>query len=175
MNTTKLPKRKSIRLPDYDYTSSGYYFATVVVQNREMLFGDIVDGEMIVNNAGKIVEVVWKSLPERFDIELDTFQIMPNHIHCIIAIVGNGLPSESEGTPTTLGKIIAYFKYQSTKQINIILHQPPQPIWQRNYYEHVIRNDRDLMEIQQYILDNPMGWELDDENPNKKKLNILHP
>lgn len=104
-----IPNRQSIRLKNYDYSSGGAYFVTICTQNREILFGDIIDGNMILNNIGKIVKLVCKSLPNQYQIELGSFQIMPNHIHMTIIIVGAG-----SSRPIPLGNIIAYFKYQST-------------------------------------------------------------
>lgn len=184
-------QRKSIRLKNYNYSQSGYYFITICTQNRECLFGDIVDGKMIFYETGKIVEYVWKSLPNHHPVELDAFQIMPNHVHMIIHIVGRGNIMGREnpaptilgpiplghvygsGNPTpTLGQIIAYFKYESTKQINqyyvragIIPPNTIKKIFQRNYYEHIIRNEDEYMRIKQYIRLNPQIWKRDRNNP----------
>ncbi|MDO8570607.1 MAG: transposase [Candidatus Daviesbacteria bacterium] len=163
-----LPNRQSIRLRNYDYSSEGAYFVTICTQNREMLFGDIVNGIMVLNDIGKIVEFVWESLPQHYKVELGPFQIMPNHIHMIIMIVGAGF-----SRPITLGNIIAYFKYQSTKQINtnIMGSENPTPTdikypkaFQRNYFEHVIRNEKDFDKISWYIENNPQMWDEDENN-----------
>lgn len=184
----KEPKRKQIRLKGYDYSQNGCYFVTICTQNRQCIFGDIVNNKMVLNDIGKMIKNNWESLPKRFPIELDEYQIMPNHLHSIIAIVGAGSsrPNNDAGSSRpTLGQIIAYFKYQSTKQINNIFQSnkmygrgipaqsqtgaktaPLQKIFQRNYYEHVIRNEIDSNKIREYIKLNPEMWERDRNNPN---------
>ena len=178
-----LPNRRSIRLKGYDYSSNGVYFITICTQNREHLFGNIINGKMETNPLGDLVVSTWESLSNRFPIIIDTFQIMPNHFHGLIIIDYADMVDVNEKHPT-LGNIIAYFKYQSTKQINNIVgvgfsdperlgRENPAPtvskypkIWQRNYYEHVIRNEGDLDKISQYIADNPRIWDRDGNNPN---------
>lgn len=175
--------RKQIRLKKYDYTQSGYYFVTLCTQNRECLFGEIVDGKMILNDVGDIVNTQWNGLLNRFhNIELDEFVVMPNHFHGILIIRSNngrnggsdnGRDNGSDNpTPTSLGQIIAYFKYESTKKINQYYARARKPrpnivgagilpphsikkIFQRNYYEHIIRNENDLFAIRKYIEENP--------------------
>lgn len=170
INLMILPSRRSIRLPNYDYSSNRAYFVTVCAKNRAMLFGDIVDGKMILNNFGEIVELVWESLPQHHQIELGSFQIMPNHIHMIIIIVGatRGSPDTEEGrsrpAPTELGTIVGLFKSECTKQIRSIAGNPIFDIWQRNYYEHVIRNQKDFDKISWYIENNPLMWDEDEDN-----------
>ncbi|MDR2911066.1 MAG: hypothetical protein LBV47_06855, partial [Bacteroidales bacterium] len=144
-----LHHRRSIRLHRYDYSQEGLYFVTVCTQNRTCLFGEITAGEMRLNETGRIVENEWIKLPERFNnVVLDIFQIMPNHFHGILQIVGAGsarpeindsdTDNNRAGEPRpyvpALGNMIAYFKYQTTKQIDL-----PVKLWQRNYYEHIIR------------------------------------
>ncbi len=163
--------RRSIRLKEYNYSQSGYYFVTVCARGRDFLFGDIVDGEMVLNEYGKILASCWHDLPDHYDnVELDRFIIMPNHVHAII-IVGAGLPRPNttaqgnigrEDRAPTLGQIVAYYKYGTTKQINKLRNAGIKKIWQRNYYEHVIRNDNDLTNIREYIVNNTSKWQ-DDE------------
>jgi len=176
--------RHSIRLREYDYSSGGAYFVTICAYQRECLFGEVVDGEMRLNDCGGIVQEWWKQITTHFfGVTIDQFTIMPNHFHGIVTIVGAGFPrpdscdgiikgggtSVGGETPPlrcpTLGQIIAYFKYQSTKRINALRDNPGCPVWQRNYYEHVIRNEDDLANIRQYIADNPLKWDLDENNP----------
>ena len=186
------PQRKSVRLSEYDYSSSGWYFITICTQDHHELFGKIVDSKMILNEYGKIVGKVLLKLPQRYkNIKLDKYIIMPNHFHGIIVINNDNMnnndiycrgrvsrpvnPNRIEtpngrGNPAptmvTLGQIIAYFKYQSTKQINILFGSlPGTKLWQRNYYEHIIRNEKSLNKIRQYIIDNPPKWEIDKYNP----------
>jgi len=164
----KIHHRSSIRLPEYDYTQLGAYFITIVTCQRQNLFGEVVDGEMMLNQFGLLVRQQWVRLPQRFPhIELDEFGIMPNHFHGIIAIVNELLPESSEhfGKPVvgSIPTIIRSFK--STVSLRIILMQNTRgmPVWQTNYYEHVIRNERDLLIKRDYILNNPSNWQKDDE------------
>ena len=170
--------RRSIRLKKYNYSSPGHYFVTICVQNRECILGKIVNGQMVLNEWGKIVRDCWQWLEKQYpNVELDEFIIMPNHMHGIIIINDLDCRGDSRNetirrggvTPPlqnpTLGQIVAYFKYQSTKQINQLRQTPGTKFWQRNYYEHIIRNERELYAIRNYIRNNPLKWELDRENP----------
>ncbi len=174
--------RHSIRLKGYDYTSEGAYFITIVTQGRECLFGEIVDEEMVLNEAGQMVLKWWNELPNKFpNVILGTFVIMPNHFHGIIFIIdecrGEILsPYNEKGgkTPTlrkpTLGQIVGYFKYQSTKEMNAMDKTGTiTKLWQRNYYKHIIRNEKELQQKTDYILENPSRWEEDEENPQNKE------
>ena len=176
--------RRSIRLPGYDYTQSGAYFVTLLTQGRLCRFGNIVNGEMRLNDVGKIAAQSWVWLEQQYPyVKLDEWVIMPNHFHGIIWIT-NDIPGRggSRTAPTTtntqtfddetvvksqkpLGRLIGAFKTVSTKQINMLNNTPGMPLWQRNYYEHVIRSDDDLHRIRQYIRNNPLRWALDRENP----------
>lgn len=184
--------RRSIRLRDYDYTTAGAYFVTACVQGKENLLGEIVEGEMVPNAAGGIIDKWWRNVPVHFHhVQLDGYVIMPNHFHGIIRIVGAGSPRPEPGhqsptishhaarpitpenqggeTPTlrapTLGQIVGYFKYQSTKGINCLRDNPGVPVWQRNYYERTLRSEDELSGARRYIRENPMKWETDEENP----------
>ncbi len=180
--------RHSIRMPHYDYGQNGMYYVTICTFNRECLFGDVMGKTMELNEWGKIMVECWNKISERFpNIELDRFVVMPNHMHGIIHIVGAGSPRPTDyiapnktvslaaktklGAETaplqrySLGQMIAFFKYQSTKHINQFRQNPGTPIWQRNYYEHVIRNERSLTEIREYIENNPARWTLDRNHP----------
>jgi REP element-mobilizing transposase RayT len=178
--------RHSIRLKGYDYTRPGAYFVTIVTKNREYLFGDVVAGVMKPNDAGCIIETVWHELPARFPIvELDAFIVMPNHIHGIIILsdpvdpvgAGSPRPTARAGLPRPwarkprpyIGQIVAFYKYQTTKRINQIRGTPGAPEWQRNYYEHIIRNDDELSRIREYIQNNPAAWKTDDENTDRRR------
>ena len=127
---------------------------------------------MILNSTGKIIVDYWNRLPDRFpNIRIDEVIVMPNHAHGIIAIVGAGLTRSNDkhsayqgrgDLAPTLGHIIAYFKYGTTKQINVIFNTPGARLWQRNYYDSVIRNESDLLRIREYIINNPILWARDD-------------
>lgn len=163
--------RQSIRLKNYDYSQAGWYFITICTKNRECLFGNIInhnvgvgrdrpvpDGSpvsMILNQYGKIIKNIWESLPKHHPVELDTFQIMPNHIHFILRIISGASRQNDMGAsrraPTTLGFIVGMFKTECTAQIDKLRNTPGQKIFQRNYYEHIIRNENQLFKIRQYI------------------------
>jgi REP element-mobilizing transposase RayT len=172
---------ESTRLPEYDYSRGGYYFVTICTNKRENLFGRIENGVMKLNEAGDIVEKWLVKLNEHFPyVANDYYSIMPNHLHIIIIINeeykyrdretlslqenknSNQCRDGVSPSHPTLGNIVAYLKYQSSKQINLIRNTPGKPIWQPNYYEHIIRNEKSLYEIRKYIQNNPLEWE-DDE------------
>jgi putative transposase len=172
-------QRRSIRLKDYDYSQAGAYFVTICTRDKVAVLGEIVDGVMQLNRFGNVVNKCWLEIPHHFpNVEIDTFVIMPNHIHGIVSIVDNcrgevtsPTPKGAETAPLqkhTLGQVIAYFKYQTTKSINQICHTPGNHVWQRNYYEHVIRNEDDLNDIRQYVLDNPVKWDIDENNLDRQ-------
>jgi REP element-mobilizing transposase RayT len=185
--TPSYPPRRNLRVPDFDYSQPGAFFVTIVTQDRKTLFGQIVDGDVILNEVSKIVEEVWIEIPKHFpNVELGEFVIMPNHIHGIISIVlkathavpaqnetvveathASPLPRVSNGPlPGSIGAIIGSFKSAATKRFHEILDKPEKRLWQRGYYEHVIRNERGYTAIYEYILANPMNWEKDEENSN---------
>jgi putative transposase len=173
--------RRSIRLREYDYSSTGAYFVTICVHGRECLFGEITDCEMKLNDAGRLVEGVWKGLPGRFPhVELDECIIMPNHFHGIIVIADNPDPvgaihelplhhaaisAKMHRRNMLLPKIIGYLKMNSAKGINLLRYMQGVPVWQRNYYERIIRNEAELDVARKYIAENPMKWAEDEENP----------
>jgi REP element-mobilizing transposase RayT len=172
-----LNHRRSIRLAGYDYASEGGYFITIVTQGRVCLFGIIIDGEMQLNDFGKIVYEEWfKSAKLRPNIELleEEFVVMPNHIHGIIWINEDEGRGSLQRTPTverfqkpvsnSIPTIVRLFKSTITKQINILRQTPNQPVWQRNYYEHIIYSEKDYNNIVNYVYMNPLNWEIDQEN-----------
>ena len=175
---SKNRRRKTIRLQGYDYSQTGAFFVTICTYNHRCLLGQIIDGEMILNRAGRIVQEEWLNLPRlRPQVRLDQFVVMPNHFHGILMLI-----EETEGTasraPTregfgkpisgSLPTIIRGFKSVVTHRINLTQHTPGQAVWQRGFYEHVIRNEESLNRIREYILTNPSRWELDRENPRRR-------
>jgi len=172
---TALHRRRSIRLPGYDYSQAGAYFITIVTQDRACLFGDVVDGEMRPNPCGRIVQATWNGLPRHYPaIVLDEFVVMPNHIHGIITLmdvpqnVGAGLkpaPTDTTAKRHGLPEIIRALKTFSARRANALRGTSGTPLWQRNYYEHIIRNEESLNRIREYIVNNPIQWDLDRENP----------
>lgn len=161
--------RKSLRLKNYDYSQAGAYYVTIVTHERRVLFGDVVDGEMWLNETGQLVVDVWEWLAARlWYVELDSYVVMPNHLHGIIVIDDNR-GGDSRIAPTkqkSLGRLVGMFKTVTTKQVNLARGTPGQRLWQRNYYERVIRNDEEWNRAREYIAANPMQWETDAENPN---------
>ncbi|MEK7597777.1 MAG: transposase [Patescibacteria group bacterium] len=173
-----IKNRQSIRLKNYDYSKSGLYFVTICTENRKCLFGNIINEKMILNNIGNMIEKLWNKIPERFNmIELDAFQIMPDHIHMIIHIVGAGLVparnnpahdfiSRDDNRATTrvaptIGDIVGAFKSLTTHEYIVgVKNNGWKPfnkrLWQRNYYEHIIRTENDLNKIREYIKLNPL-------------------
>jgi len=177
--------RRSIRLKGYDYSQAGAYFLTICTHGRECLFGEIVDGEMRLNDAGLFVKQCWFDIPRHFPhAELDAFVVMPNHVHGIIVITDSvgakdfsplfsPLPATHTpliSPPRTIGSIVRGFKIGATKWFRT--NTDISIVWQRNYYEHVIRDEADLHRIRQYITDNPMCWAEDEENPLAQKRGI---
>lgn len=190
--------RRSIRLQCYDYSQARALFVTICTNNRENLFGHIVDGAMQLNNAGQTVERCWIDIPAHFPhVELDEFVVMPNHVHGIIVLtdavttVGakdlwtkdrakdiwakniwakniSPLQGRPTGTSGTIGSIVRGFKVGVTKwyrQQNTI-HE----VWQRNYWEHIIRNETERDRFREYIRNNPARWELDKLNPTVNQM-----
>jgi putative transposase len=165
--------RHSVRLKGYNYTKPGAYFLTICTYNRECLFGDIADGKMILNAFGKIAEAEWLRSPEiRSYVELDEYSIMPNHVHGIIMVHENvGATRRVAPTdkphgpkPGSVGAIVGQFKSVVIKQINRSRGTPSAPVWQRNYHEHIIRDEMELNRIREYIRQNPLKWAEDREN-----------
>jgi len=177
--------RKSPRLIGYDYAQAGAYFITVCTHNRVGLFGEIVDGVMQLNTAGHRVQSVWLALPTHYPgVGLDAFVVMPNHVHGVLWIASNDNPAGViNHAPTSnvqlsvgaqfiapdktmpLGKIVRAFKAKTTFVINPIRQTRGTSIWQRGYYDHIIRHEDDLTRIRHYIDNNPAQWEHDQENP----------
>ncbi len=172
--------RQSIRLPDYDYSQPGAYFITIVTRGRECLFGEISGGKMHLSDAGWIVWDVWNSLPARYpQITIGTAMVMPNHFHGVIIIPVRAiheLPLQEiplrgntrlQRRRMTLPLVVGYFKMNTAKRINEILGSQGIPVWQRNYYEHIIRDDEEHKRIHLYIESNIDNWINDEENPLK--------
>jgi len=188
MTKHNLPQHHSIRYYGYDYSQEGLYFVTICTQGRLCLFEDIVEEEMVLNDVGRMIEKCWLALKNRFtNIELYEYCIMPNHFHGIMQIIDDvgmvvGVPlvgtrnaenGQPQGiAPTTkikksVGDIIGTFKSITTVEYinNIKQHNWPPfngKLWQRNYYEHIIRNDESYQKITEYIFENPKYWQTDD-------------
>ena len=166
----ELHRRRSIRLQSYDYARTGAYFLTICTQGRDSLFGDIVDGAMRLNEAGQVVVDSWNWMPSQYPyVRIDEWVLMPNHFHGIIVIAADdgrgGSRTAPTGKPKPLGQLVGAFKTVSTKRINRLRDTPGTPVWQRNYYERVLRNDDELTRARDYIANNPIKWDLDKDNP----------
>jgi len=162
---------KSARLKGYDYSQNGMYFVTICTKDRECFFGEIVNGRMILNEIGKIADQFWREIPKHFPfVNLDIYQIMPNHIHGIIEIINvetqnfASLPKRNTFGPQSknLASIIRGFKVGVKKYTtkNDIFF-----FWQPRYYDHIIRNESELNRIREYICKNSDNWEKDRNNP----------
>jgi putative transposase len=169
-------------LKEYDYTQPGGYFVTIVTFQRDCLFGEIVNGEMQLNEFGKITDECWRAIPEHFgNIDLGAYVVMPNHVHGVIVITNvenrttmnssssvgarHGSPQPRGVKPHSIGAIVGSFKSAVTRRIGRELNATG--IWQRNYHEHIIRDHNDWDRIHRYIESNPSKWAEDNENPIK--------
>lgn len=179
------PHRRSKRLKGYDYTANGAYFVTIGTENRRHLFGSIENSSLVPTTAGSIAEERWFALPQHHPgVVLDEFVVMPHHIHGIIVIDRPPPPpsadelevdleqtlmaheSESatpsirpKGAPSgSLGAIVGSYKASVSRHINKLNGTPGATIWQRDYWEHIIRHDRALFFIRRYIRNNPAKW-----------------
>jgi putative transposase len=172
-------RRRSIRLRDFDYAQTGAYFVTICAHERVCLFGELVDNEVQLNDAGKVVKACWLAVSTHFlDVDLDAFVVMPNHLHGIVVITDRVVGAKNvsplrdnvdtrrrpiQSPSKTIGSIVRGFKIGVTKWFRENEHGGK--VWQRNYYEHVIRNGESLSRIRQYIHENPTRWAFDRENP----------
>jgi REP element-mobilizing transposase RayT len=172
----------------YDYTLPGAFFVTILSKRREYAFGEVIGGDVVLSSIGHVIQDCWFDIPKHSpDVKLDEFIIMPNHLHGILFIlesVGKGeafsntdvslenpnlenaSPLRPLGTPPgSLSAIIQNFKSVSTRMVNKMFFKPGNKVWQRNYFERIIRNDSELNAIRQYIIDNPVNWCEDEQHP----------
>ncbi len=187
------PERRSIRLDGYDYSRAGAYFVTICTHERAPLFGAIEDGRVCLTESGRVVETTWSEIPGNHPgVEIDTFVVMPNHVHGILVMVdpvsGSGRDesrpyvapapsSKTEGSAVRalrgsgaihralpLGEIVRAFKARVTTAIRR-QRGTTDDVWQRGYYEHVIRDEASLDRIRKYVVENPARWAFDRDNP----------
>lgn len=167
-------KRQSIRLPKYNYAQPGAYFVTIVTHHRKCFFGSLRNDEVFLSDIGRIVEGAWREIPTHFPhVTVDEYVIKPNHIHGIVNMLQAdvGAPymaplrsnHSQESASPTLGIIIGTFKAAVTRQVHKLDRFWGVKIWHRNYYEHVIRDERDYERIIDYMAVNPENWEKDPE------------
>jgi len=171
-------KRKSIRLPDYDYSRPGVYFITICTNDRTCVLGVINNGRVKLNRLGQLVDSCWNRIPEHHkNVQLDQYVIMPNHLHGILLFLDKdegaaGCAPTTDSTmgprvklkPGSLSVIIRSFKSSVTKMVRETDSSWAGPFWQRSYYEHVIRNETDMKQVREYIVTNPLRWSIDREN-----------
>ena len=153
------PRRRTIRSSDHDYATPGAYFVTICTHGQTCMLGHIDDDEMVANTRGEVARQCWHSLPDYHPISLDAFVLMPNHLHGVVVL------HESHGKRCALPNVVRTFKSMSARRINSLRGITDTPVWQRGYYEHVIRNDDALEKIRRYIAGNPARWRRDPENP----------
>jgi putative transposase len=157
------PVRKRIRLAPHSYKQSSAYFVTVCTHEKQCLLSSIDGQSVVLTNYGEIVRAAWLDIPSRFaGLALDEYVIMPNHLHGILCFVGAGLARPSSATKPanelSLSNVMRVFKSVSTVAINCTLHTPGRPLWQRSYFDHIIRDAEDHAIHQRYILENPARW-----------------
>lgn len=158
--------RRSIRRPGHDYARVGKYFVTICAHERACLFGDIASGQLTLNEYGRIVEEEWlRTAIIRAKIILDEYIVMPNHVHGIIVLQESTTPARSAGSvviagprPGSLGAIVGGFKAAACSRINLLRGTPGFPAWQRDFHDHIIRNDDEYRRIVAYIRNNPLRW-----------------
>lgn len=155
---TTYPQRKSPRMHGYDYAREGVYFVTICQQNRAYLFGNIADEELHLNAAGAMIRWWWEHLPEKFTgLELDHFVVMPNHFHCLVLL---------DGAQTRVPDVIGWFKAMTTNAYIRGVNEQGWPLfekrlWQRSFHDHIIRDERGLDMIRNYVMINPTRWRED--------------
>ncbi len=163
--------RRSIRLRAFDYSQPGAYFITVCTHERALLFGDVVNGAMVLNAAGVMVDAVWRDITNHFPLVVfGEYVVMPNHFHGIVHIVAGNTVGAIHESPLhgschrrgmLLSKLVGRFKMVAAKKINLMNATSGQPVWQRNYYEHIIRHEQAYAAIAEYIHHNPQRWQDD--------------
>ena len=176
-------RRTTLRLPGYDYTQAGAYFVTMCTYGQECILGHVSDETMILNQLGQIVDEEWMRSGElRAEIDVDVHVIMPNHLHGIVVINPedhmvkkarlrkehhdlSGSSQKSGLMKKSLGSFIAGFKSAVTKRSKALSEKSQKSVWQRNYYDHIIRNDDDLVRVREYIINNPAHWHKDRFHP----------
>jgi putative transposase len=177
-----LHRRRSIRLANYDYSSSGLYFVTLCTHDRAVLFGEISSGQPLLNAIGQMAEFWWKRLPEKFPgLLLEEFVVMPNHLHGLLALTnlpeagrpGHPAAPLPQVQPPALSRVLQWFKTMTTNANFRGVRQAGWPVvrgklWQRTYYEHIVRSSGAAHRIAAYILENPERWAVDVENPEAR-------
>ena len=177
-----LPVRRSIRLRGFDYRAKGAYSVTIVTSYRACLLGEVVDERVHLTTIGEVVEAGWRTIPEFSPhVRLDSFVVMPNHVHGLLVLEDNPRAKHSpeanasplhrfrpKGTQGgSISAIVQTFKATTTRRVRSLPGLMGLRLWQRGFYDHVIRDDEELNRIRRYIEENPLRWALDKENPDR--------
>lgn len=185
--------RHTLRLSGFDYRQAGAYFVTICTWSRKCLLGSVACDSVQLSPIGLTVEQAWRGLGRHFpSMSLDCLVVMPNHIHAIVLVSATGMRAKHSGpdasqrnlphaecfaptpqgmdqargtTPASLGAVMQNVKSVSTRRVNGLRGTPGAHLWQRGYYDHVIRNEQDMARIREYILSNPAAWDTDEDNP----------
>jgi putative transposase len=158
-----VPARKPLRLRFLDYSVAGVYFVTVCTHMRRRILGEIVDDQLVLSAAGRIVGQQIEQVPKRLPgVNVVSFIVMPNHAHVLIHLHAEADGRARQASP--LRAVVGGFKSGSAREINVLRRTPGLPVWQRGYYDHVIRDEEDLERAREYIEQNPIQWALDPEN-----------
>ncbi len=169
----------------FDYAQAGAYFVTLCTRDRRCMFGKVVNGRMELSDFGSVADATWADIPRHFPhVQVPIWVVMPNHVHGILVITqappgvtDDPFANQRPTGPTrgSIGAIVGAYKSAVSKQINRLTHSTGTPVWQRNYFEHVIRNDSSFAKIWQYIADNPARWRDDPENPDNARATHASP
>jgi len=178
--------RRSIRLSGFDYAQAAVYFVTICTHENRCVLGRVVGDAIVLSASGEVAQACWCAIREHSpDVFLDEFALMPNHLHGLLALgvaspakrdtpyrVDPLLPSSRTVTPTpalqpdSVSALMGSFKSAVTRQVNRAKGTPGAPLWHRNYYERIVRDDKELKAVREYIRGNPIRWSLDRLNPN---------
>jgi len=168
MNTPSFPQRKSPRLQGYDYTQNGAYFVTICTHKRQCLFGEISGAEIEMNTTGCIAQTCWEQIPTHFPkAELDAFVVMPNHVHGILLIIDDSKQTQyqyeqfSKPIARSLSTIMRSYKSAVTNQVNRLFMTENTPVWQGRFHDHIVRDEKSLNTLREYVANNPARWEAD--------------
>ncbi len=188
--TSSYGQRRSLRLQDYDYAHAGAYFVTLCTQDRRCLLGSIGGEQHVLTDVGRMISETWAGLGDRFPLDIDAFVVMPNHLHGIVVLHGEErratIPERArrEPAPTssdivrrserarqepapTLSEIVRRFKTFTANRARQMIILRRGGLWQRNYYEHIIRSEEELNKLRAYTMTNALRWHLDQENPHR--------
>jgi REP element-mobilizing transposase RayT len=155
------PKRKSTRLKEYDYSQFGYYFISICMKIRKEFFSIIENSIVVLSKFGKIIDEVLMNITSYYNVEIDCYIIMPDHIHLIII-----LDKDESKKNYSLSDVMGKFKSFSCKKIRKVLEDDEKFEWQKSFYDRIIRNEKELYQIRKYIKENPLRWEIEKDNPD---------